>query len=337
MKKLKLLFLTLLSVLSFNLFSQTQVYTSPTSGPNTCDGTAVLDTININMTSIYWQGMGMIINQGSYMVTNLCPGTYSVTFISNNTPVTLTFTITAGNFNPCLNFGGFLTPTNSVDSLSCDGIVTASITNGTGPYTYQWSNGATTPTINNLCPGQYCCYVADANGCTATLCDTIGIQSPNAGDTLYLTTGGPCINPIGTLSSTLEDCNLNYNSIDSAYIANIAIPMNPLDSVMVTWTLVDTNGVNVFPQYQVYTVIPSTGCYNFQLIVYCSQKSMNYKTIIANQTWYMDNVGIEELFGNSKQLISVVDLMGRETKIQPNKLLIYTYSDGSKEIKYINE
>jgi hypothetical protein len=64
---------------------------------------------------------------------------------------------------------------------------------------------------------------------------------------------------------------------------------------------------------------------------------MNYKTIIANQTWYMDNVGINELSGNSKQLISVVDLMGRETKVQPNKLLIYTYSDGSKEIKYSNE
>jgi hypothetical protein len=49
------------------------------------------------------------------------------------------------------------------------------------------------------------------------------------------------------------------------------------------------------------------------------------------------NVGINELTGNSKQLVSVVDLMGRETKIQPNKVLIYTYSDGSKEIKYINE
>ncbi len=93
MTKLKLLLLTLLSVLSFNLFSQTQVYVTQTSGPNICDGTAVLDTSNVLPTSIYWQGMGMIINQGSYMVTNLCPGTYSVTFNSNGTPVTLTFTI----------------------------------------------------------------------------------------------------------------------------------------------------------------------------------------------------------------------------------------------------
>jgi hypothetical protein len=336
MKNLKLLILTLFSVLSFGLFSQTQVYVTQTSGPNICDGTAVLDTSNVLPTSIFWQGMGMIINQGSYMVTNLCPGTYSVTFNSNGTPVTLTFTITAGTFNPCLNFGGFLTPTNSVDSLSCNGIVTASITNGTGPYTYQWSNGATTPTINNLCPGQYCCYVADANGCTATLCDTVGVQSPNYGDTLIINAANMCNNPIGTLSSTVEDCGLNYNSIDSAYITNITIPQNPLDSVMVTWTLVDTNGVNVFPQYQVYTMIPSTGCYNFQLIVYCLQKSMNYKTIIANATWYMDNVGIKELSGNSRQLVKVVDLMGREVSVQPNKLLVYVYSDGTREMKYIN-
>ena len=337
MTKLKLLLLTLLSVLSFNLFSQTQVYVTQTSGPNTCDGTAVLDTSNVLPTSIFWQGMGMIINQGSYMVTNLCPGTYSVTFNSNGTPVTLTFTITAGNFNPCLNFSGLVLTANSLDSLSCDGVMGVTLTNGTAPYSYQWSNGQTTQTMNSLCPGGYCCYVTDANGCTLTLCDTVGVQSPNYGDTLVITSAGMCNNPIGTLSSIVEDCGLNYNSIDSAYIANIAIPMNPLDSVMVTWTLVDTNGVNVFPQYQVYTVIPSTGCYNFQLIVYCLQKSMNYKTIIANQTWYMDNVGINELTGNNKQLVSVVDLMGRETKIQPNKVLIYTYSDGSREIKYINE
>jgi hypothetical protein len=280
--------------------------------------------------------MGMIINQGSYMVTNLCPGTYSVTFNSNGTPVTLTFTITAGTFNPCLNFGGFLTPTNSIDSLSCNGIVTASITNGTGPYTYQWSNGATTPTINNLCPGQYCCYVADANGCTATLCDTVGVQSPNYGDTLYLTTAGSCNNPMGIFTNTIEDCNIDYNSIDSAYVSNIILPQNPLDSTVVVWTLVDTNG-SIQGYTTLYTGVMSTGCYNFQLILYCLQKSMNYKTIIINHTEYLEFVGIKELTGNNKQLISVTDLLGRDTKIQPNKLLIYTYSDGSKEIKYINE
>jgi hypothetical protein len=336
MKNLKLLFLTLLSVLSFNLFSQTQVYTSSTSGPNICDGTAVLDTTNLTMTSIVWQGMGMIINQGSYMVTNLCPGTYGVSFISNNTPITLTFTITAGSFNPCLNFSGLVMTANSLDSVSCDGVMGITLTNGTAPYTYQWSNGQTTQTMNSLCPGGYCCYVTDVNGCTLTLCDTVGVQSPNYGDTLYLTTAGSCTNPMGTFTNTIEDCSIDYNSIDSAYVSNIILPQNPLDSVAVVWTLVDTSG-SIQGYTTLYTGAMSTGCYNFQLILYCLQKSMDYKTIVINHTDYLEFVGIEELFGNNKQLVSVTDLLGRETNIQTNKMLVYTYSDGSREIKYINE
>ena len=69
MKKLKLLLLTLLSVLSFNLFSQIQVNTTSTSGPNVCDGMAALDSSNVaTISNIVWQGMGAIINQGSYFV-----------------------------------------------------------------------------------------------------------------------------------------------------------------------------------------------------------------------------------------------------------------------------
>ena len=335
MTKLKLLLLTLLSVLSFNLFSQTQVYVTQTSGPNICDGTAVLDTSNVMPTSIFWQGMGMIINQGSYMVTNLCPGTYSVTFISNNTPVTLTFTITAGNFNPCLNFGGFTTQTNSVDSLSCDGIVTASITNGTGPYTYQWSNGQTTQTMNSLCPGGYCCYVTDANGCTLTLCDTVGVQPPNAGDTLVINST-LCVNPVGTIVTQVEDCNFNYNSAYIAYLGSVSTPTNPMDTLTLYWTFIDTTGM-MSTVISYAGPVNASGCYNFTLILYCSIKTTNIKTIIVNHSYDVSFVGINELTGNNKQLVSVTDLLGRETKIQPNKVLIYTYSDGSREIKYINE
>jgi hypothetical protein len=331
MKKLKLLLLTLLSVLSFNLFSQTQVYTTQTSGPNICDGTAVLDTTNLTMTSIYWQGMGMIINQGSYMVTNLCPGTYSVSFITNNTPVSLTFTITAGNFNPCLNFGGYIT---TIDSTINDGSMTVNVINGTAPYTYQWSNGNMLQTINNLPVGGYCCYVMDANGCNTTLCDSIVTQS--MGDTLIINNVGTCNNPLSTFTTTVEDCTINYSTVDTAYMT-INSPINSgLDSILCVWYVIDTTGT--YQTYMVnYPMIDSTGCYNFQLVVYCYNKSMNYKTIVVNQNEYVGFVGIDELSGNSKQLIRVSDLMGREVKIQPNKMLIYTYSDGSKEIKYINE
>jgi len=334
MKNLKLLLLTLLSVISFNLFSQVQVYTSNTSGPNICDGTAVLDT-NLNLSSIYWQGMGMIINQGSYYVSNLCPGTYSVSFLTNGTPVTLSFVITAGNFNPCLNFTGFTTPTNSVDSLSCDGIITATVTGGQAPYTYLWSNASTTQTIGNLCPGSYCCYVTDINGCNLTLCDTIGVQSQNAGDTLIINSS-LCVNPVGTIVTQVEDCQFNFNAANIAYLGSVSTPSNPMDSLTLYWNFIDTTGLMTTVTSFASSVNVS-GCYNFTLILFCSQKTLNIKTIIVNHSYDITFASINELSMNHRKLIKVIDLMGRTTELTPNRLLIMCYNDGTTEKVIITE
>jgi hypothetical protein len=109
-----------------------------------------------------------------------------------------------------------------------------------------------------------------------------------------------------------------------------------LDSILCVWYVVDTTGT--YQTYMVnYPMIDSTGCYNFQLVVYCYNKSMNYKTMVINQNEYLGFAGINELTFNNRELIRVVDMLGRDTKVQPNKILIYVYNDGSKEIKYINE
>ena len=329
MKKLKLLFLTLFSVLSLSVFSQTQIYTSNTSGPNVCDGTAVLDT-NSNLSSILWQGMGMIINQGSYYVSNLCPGTYSVSFLTNGIPVTLTFTITAGTFNPCLNFSGYIT---TIDSTINDGYMTVNVIGGTSPYTYQWSNGNMLQSIYNLPTGSYCCYVTDANGCNLQLCDSITYQS--TGDTLVINATGTCNNPLTTFTTTIEDCTINYNTVDTAYMTINSLINSGLDSILCTWYVIDTTGT--YQTHMVYyPMIDSTGCYNFQLTLYCYQKSMNYKTIVINQSEYIGFVGINELSMNHRKLIKVIDMMGRETKLESNQFLIKCYSDGTTERVYIN-
>ena len=330
MKNLKLLLITLLSVISFNLFSQVQVYTSNTSGPNVCDGTAALDT-NLNLSSIYWQGMGMIINQGSYYVSNLCPGTYSVSFLTNGTPVTLTFVITAGTFNPCLNFSGYIT---TIDSTINDGSMTANVIGGTAPYTYQWSNGNMLPSIYNLPLGSYCCYVTDANGCNVQLCDSITYQP--TGDTLVINSVGTCNNPLTTFTTTIEDCTINYNTVDSVYMTINGLINSGLDSILCVWYVIDTTGT--YQTHMVYyPMIDSTGCYNFQLTLYCYQKTMNYKTLIVNQSEYLGFAGISELSMNQRKLIKVIDLMGRTTELTPNRLLIKCYNDGTTEKVYINE
>ncbi len=62
---------------------------------------------------------------------------------------------------------------NGVD----DGKVTASPSGGTSPYSYQWSNGDTTATIDSLPAGTYSVTVTDSNGCQSSASTTIGTQT----------------------------------------------------------------------------------------------------------------------------------------------------------------
>ncbi len=59
------------------------------------------------------------------------------------------------------------TPVNSSCNGANDGSVLATAAGGTGPYTYQWNNGQTTPGITNLPPADYSVVVTDANGCSS--------------------------------------------------------------------------------------------------------------------------------------------------------------------------
>ncbi|MFN6038081.1 MAG: SBBP repeat-containing protein, partial [Bacteroidota bacterium] len=68
---------------------------------------------------------------------------------------------------------------------SCDGTITINITQGEGPYTYNWSNGitqtnlnTTSSTISNLCAGTYTCLVTDQNGCTVSTSTQVNSSNP---------------------------------------------------------------------------------------------------------------------------------------------------------------
>jgi gliding motility-associated-like protein len=58
-----------------------------------------------------------------------------------------------------------------------DGSISVDANGGTAPYSYLWSNGATSATINGLAAGSYTVTITDANGCVQQL--TFTLDQPN--------------------------------------------------------------------------------------------------------------------------------------------------------------
>ncbi|MFK8102281.1 MAG: hypothetical protein AB8G15_07150, partial [Saprospiraceae bacterium] len=64
-----------------------------------------------------------------------------------------------------------------------DGTASATVNNGNSPFTYIWSNGETTASIDGLAAGTYEVTVEDVNGCSGTASGTVNSTTPpNGGD-----------------------------------------------------------------------------------------------------------------------------------------------------------
>ena len=112
--------------------------------------------------------------QSSQTITNQPPGNYTVTVTDANGCTAVANTVIG-------NVAGGTASISSITYTSCNGVcdgsATVSMAGGTPPYTYLWSNGANTPTINGLCENIYTVTVTDAGGCTATA--VADVKSPN--------------------------------------------------------------------------------------------------------------------------------------------------------------
>lgn len=71
-----------------------------------------------------------------------------------------------------------LSSTPETNSGSSDGTATATVSGGSPPFTYNWSNGQTTPTATNLAAGEYTVTVTGSDGCETV--DTAAVELLNA-------------------------------------------------------------------------------------------------------------------------------------------------------------
>ena len=166
-----------------------------------------------------------------------------------------------GSMNPLcsVNPGMTVNPTvtNETCANSCDGSISTSVTNGLAPYTYSWSNGATTSSLVNLCPGNYTVTVTGANGCSVieTFSVTVGLQAANAS----ISVAGPftnldaaqqiqALNVGGVWSSTCGTC-LSSSGMFNPQIAGVG-----------TWQVCYVLGSGNCADTQCISIVVTNGC-----------------------------------------------------------------------------
>jgi hypothetical protein len=101
-------------------------------------------------------------SEDTYTFYNLDNGLYQVV-VTDTSGCEITQNIVLPNIG-YLDF--FIQGTNG--TVGNTGSATVYITDGGGPFTYEWSNGGTGQTISNLSGGTYSVTVTDRNGCSKT-------------------------------------------------------------------------------------------------------------------------------------------------------------------------
>ena len=137
-------------------------------------------------------------------IDNLAAGNYDLT-LTNGNGCTSTFSATITEPSPLS-----LNPSATGETAqgADDGTATVQPSGGTAPYTFAWSNGAQTQSIDGLAPDIYTVTVTDDNGCFATA--EISVASFDCQITASATTTNVTCNggEDGTLSIQVNDAQL---------------------------------------------------------------------------------------------------------------------------------
>jgi len=181
-------------------------------------------------------------------INNLCPGDYFVTVTDNfGCNIIEVFTITEPNE---LFANASSTDENGNDFE--DGTASADPTGGTQSYFYEWDNGETTQTIQNLVPGNYTVTVTDVNNCISS--ETVFIDEFICPD-LSLQTFAFNTICFGECNGTIEVVDVANGVAPFVYIwSNGATTANNTDLCAGEYTVTVTDAVNCTVFSETYIV-----------------------------------------------------------------------------------
>jgi len=168
------------------------------------------------------------------------------------------------------------------------------------------SNGNTI--IQNLCPGIHSLQVND--NCLDSVITTFVI--PIDSNFVY---NNPFLDSIAvdSLGVTLEDCTINYNSIDTAFISSIS---NIANSISVIWTIFDSNGAHY--DTTSYVLNNGNGVYLLQLSIFCPTKSLGNYFSVTEAIYFDGEVSMATMNGIKND---------SKIKIYPNPIKDELYID----------
>jgi hypothetical protein len=247
----------------------------------------------VNVTSscdYYWSLNGQTYSvSGQYQdTTNNSNGCDTITTLNltivSSYPIQVenVFVMPSGD-NPC-DGGAFFTLTGNADfELDMD--------NGSQLLT---SSGNSQ--INGLCGGIHDLHITDHCGDTLSIPVVIPIDSNYVFNNPYTDSI-----PTDSLGFTLEDCEIDFGSIDTAYIDSIWSTGN---TVNVIWNIVDSNGSNF--DTTTYILNNGNGVYWLQLSVYCPFKSVGEYFTVTEAIYFQDgHVGTAGLTDYEKNLFEI--------------------------------
>lgn len=199
-------------------------------------------------------------------------GTYSV-IISDGSICDFDTTFTVVN-----NANG-MAATTSVSDEQCgnaNGSITLSVTGGTAPLTYLWSNGAVSANIAGLAAGTYTCEVTDNTGCILNITETVS-------------------NTAGTLAATAAITDEDCGGADGAVDVTVTGGQSPYTYAWSSGQTTEDISNLTYGTYSV-TITDANGCSITESYNVASGGTFNYTAVVTNEDCTAGNGSIDLTF-----------------------------------------